>query len=283
MEKILINCPLNINRSFTHMIKEFIKSTYDQDEFQVVHEQHRLDHDSTLLNDYESGNLPVLYIGMALDFAHLSTSEKADNFEPISGFPLGSELTDIGFRDSGEHFQVFAVVPFATIYNKNIVKHPPTKWSDFRNEYYAGKIRFPVRQLPVARVITTNIQDKEFLDNCVFAGSPIEVVNAVDKGEYEFGMVNLSFSRVSRHKNTQILWLAEGLYCMPLVIVVRKGQLAKVKKIINYVYSREIQEFLVQQSFIPALAQLPWPSILLENNNKIIWKGWNNFLSNLKN
>ncbi|HZJ84398.1 MAG TPA: ABC transporter substrate-binding protein, partial [Syntrophomonadaceae bacterium] len=69
----------------------------------------------------------------------------------------------------------------------------------------------------------------------------------------------------------------------PLVVVVRKGQLAKVRKIINYVYSREIQEFLLQQSFIPALAQLAWPSILLENNNKIIWKGWNNFLSNLKN
>ncbi len=49
MEKTLIYRPPNINCSFTYMIKEFIKSAYDQDELQVVHEQDRLEHDSTQL------------------------------------------------------------------------------------------------------------------------------------------------------------------------------------------------------------------------------------------
>ncbi|NLJ71402.1 MAG: ABC transporter substrate-binding protein [Syntrophomonadaceae bacterium] len=284
MDKILFNCPLNISRSLLNMVKDFTEQEIGNNRFAFVNEQHRLEHKSSLLNGLEEKQLPILYIGMAFDFANMSDESIVNSFDLMPILELRSELREKAFANYN-YWQVFAVVPFAIIYNKNLVTVIPTSWAEFASKDYYGKVRLPMPQLPVSRVTKAIVEDMfpdsldDFVDNCIFSGSPIDVVNAVDNGECEFGIVNLSFSRVSRHKNTKILWLEDGLGCMPLIVAVRKGELAKVRKIIDYIFSEEVQEFLALQSFIPVLSKIKMPDIVRENQANIIWPGWKTFLS----
>lgn len=289
MEKILIHCPLNISRSLTNMVKEFVEQEYGKDVFELVNEQHRPDSESALLSDLRQGNTPILYIGQAIDFGRFTEEEIADNFETMHGLPLRKELSELGFKDIKRFFQVFTVVPFTIIFNKNIAERLPSKWSDFLGEHYEGRVRLPVKQLAVSKVAIANMRGsfndeyKKFLKNSIFEGSPIDVVNAVDNGEYEFGIVNISFSRISRYKNTGIIWIPQGAYCMPLVIAIRKGALENVAKIVEYIFSDEIQSFLGLQSFIPASSKVELPDLIKENQCNIIWDGWENFLNSHSN
>jgi ABC-type Fe3+ transport system substrate-binding protein len=285
MEKIIMHCPMNISRSIVNMVKEFVEQKYGQNIFELVDEPHRLGNDSNLVDSVKSSNPPALYIGQAVDFGELTKQEISDSFEVINNLPLRKELSKLGFTDSQGHLQVFTVIPFGIIYNKNIVSNFPIKWADFLDSSYKGRVRIPDKQRTISKVIVSSIQEmfpdeyEKFLENCCFEGSPIDVVNSVDNGEYEFGMVNIAFSRFSRHKNTGIIWLPQGAYCMPLIIAVGKNKLEKVEKIVEYVFSEEIQNFLALQGFIPASPTIELPELVKENKCNIIWQGWDNFLS----
>lgn len=284
MEKILFNCPLNISRSLLNMVKNFTEMELGKDSFIFVNEQHRPEHKSSLLNGLLEDQLPILYIGMAFDFAIMGDETLSNSFEMMPILEARPELKEKGFNNYN-YGQVFAIVPFAIIYNKNLVAKPPRSWLELISEKYYGKIRLPMPQLPVSRVTKAIVQDmfpnnwEDFFNNCIFSGSPIDVVNAVDNGECEFGMVNLSFSRLSRQRNTRILWPTEGVGCMPLIVAVRKGELVKVRRIIDYIFSEEVQEFLALQSFIPVLSKTKLPDLISENQVNIIWPGWEAFLS----
>lgn len=287
MEKIIMHCPMNISRSIVSMVSEFIEKEYGQGVFELVDEPHRLGSDSNLVDSVNSGNPPALYIGQAVDFGQLTEKQIAESFEVISDLPLRQELSEKGFKDSQGHLQVFTVIPFGIIYNKNLVSSFPTKWSDFLDPSYKGRVRIPDKQRTISKVIVSSIQEmfpdeyEKFLENCCFEGSPIDVVNAVDNGEYEFGMVNIAFSRFSRHKNTRILWLSQGNYCMPLIVTVGKNKLGKVEKVVEYVFSEEIQNFLALQGFIPASPEIELPEIVKKNECNVIWMGWDKFLNSV--
>ncbi len=287
MEKIIMHCPMNISRALVSMVREFVEQEYGQDVFTLVDEPHRLDHDSTLVSSIKSGKAPTLYIGQAVDFGELTTKEIGDSFEVMHDLPLRKELSDRGFNGKG-YLNVFTVIPFGIIFNKNNVSRFPAKWSDFLDDYYKGRIRIPDRQRTVSKVIVFSMQEmfpkeyEKFLENCCFEGSPIDVVNAVDNGEYEFGMVNIAFSRFSRKKNTDIIWLEQGAYCMPLIVAVGKNKLGKVDKIVDYMFSKEVQNFLALQGFIPASPAVELPELLIKNNCNVIWQGWEKFLSSTK-
>lgn len=281
-----MHCPMNISRSFSNMLREFIqeKGDGDNDNFEVFDEPHRLEHESALLKNIRGGNTPALYIGHATDFGRLQQQEILNNFEKLPDLPLAERLKSLGFEDSRQRFHPFTVIPFGVIYNKYLVgENRVLGWEDLNNPKYHGKIRIPDRERTISKVIESamkmNFPDsyEQFIDNCTFNGSPIDVVNSVDEGEYHYGMVNIAFSRFSRLKNTGIIWMDEGAFCMPQVIAIGKGKYDMVREIVEYIFSQHVQDFMALQGFIPAVSG-EVPSILKHEELRLIWNGWENFL-----
>ena len=284
MEKILLHCPMNISRAFSNMIREFVQKEYSGSDFEVYDEPHRLGSEETLLKSVKKGQPPALYIGHATDFGRLSEKEINSSFEQVLDLPLSENLEKSGFKDSNHFFHPFTIIPFAVICNKGLVGNErPVKWQDFQDPAYCGKIRIPDRERTISRVLVGAMKIlypdtyEKFITNCFFEGSPIDVVNSVDQGEYHYGMVNVAFSRFSRLKNTSILWIDEGAFCMPQVIAIGKGKRELVEKIVDYIFSPPVQDFFALQGFIPAVSG-EIPAILHNDNLRLIWNGWEDFL-----
>ncbi len=284
MEKLILHCPMNISRAFSGLISEFIQREYPGSEFEVYDEPHRLGSEDSLLSSVREDRPPALYIGHATDFGRLSAPEITAAFDTIPGLPLAESLQKLGFKHEHAYFHPFTIIPFGVIYNKELAgEKRPVSWQDFQDPVYSGKIRIPDRQRTISRVLVGTMKTlypdsyEKFVTNCVFQGSPIEVVNAVDQGEYHYGMVNIAFSRFSRLNNTAIMWIKEGSFCMPLVIAVGKGKGELVGKIVDYILSPTVQEFFTLQGFIPAVSG-EIPDVLQKDDLHLIWKGWDEFL-----
>lgn len=285
MEKIIMHCPMNISRAFSNLIREFIREEFSATDpaFEVYDEPHRLGSEDTLLTSVKESRPPALYIGHATDFGRLSAQALANNFEPLPDLPLGRYLRERGFEYERRYFHPITVIPFGVIYNKNLVgKAPPLSWQDFQQPRHFQKVRLPDRQRTISRVLAGAMKllypngHADFMANCVFQGSPIEVVDSVDRGEYHYGMVNIAFSRLSRLKNTQILWLKEGSFCMPQVVAVGKGKQEAAGKIIDHILSPAVQDFFALQGFIPAVSG-EIPAVLQKDDLHLIWEGWEAF------
>lgn len=285
VEKIILHCPMNISRTLSNLIREFIKKEYGESRsLEIYDEPHRLGRESSLLKTVREGLPPALYVGHATDFGRMRQEEIAACFATVPDLPLGDSLINLGFKDSRRYFHPFTVIPFAVIYNKNLVKEELSKrWEDLHSTAYRGKIRLPDLERTISKVIVGAMKMKypatceQFLANCYFKGSPIDVVNSIDEGEYAYGMVNVAFSRFSRQKNTAVLWMEDGAFCMPQVIAVGKDKYEKVRKIVDYIFSEEVQKFFALQGFIPA-ASGEIPAILHRDNLKLIWNGWDEFI-----
>ncbi len=267
------------------MIREFIQKEYGESRaLEIYDEPHRLGQESSLLKTVREGVTPALYVGHATDFGRMQQKQVAEYFETVPDLPLGLNLKELGFQDNNRYFHPITVIPFGVIYNKNLVgKDQAEKWNDFHTPEYNGKIRLPDLERTISKVIVGAMRMKypvtyeQFLANCFFKGSPIDVVNSVDEGEYHYGMVNVAFARFSRLKNTGMLWMEEGAFCMPQVIAVGKGKYDKVRKIVDYIFSEDIQNFFALQGFIPAVTG-EVPAILHQDRLKLIWNGWEEFL-----
>lgn len=286
LEKVILHCPMNISRAFSRLISEFIQKEYSGggSEFEVYDEPHRLGSEDSLLASVREGCPPALYIGHATDFGRLSASEITASFEPIPDLPLAESLQKLGFKNEHSYFHPFTIIPFGVIYNKELAgEKRPESWQDFQDPIYYGRIRIPDRQRTISRVLVGTMKTlypdtcEKFIANCVFHGSPIEVVNAVDQGKYHYGMVNIAFSRFSRFNNTAIMWIKEGSFCMPLVIAIGKGKSELVGRIVAYILSSKVQDFFALQGFIPAVSG-EIPAVLQKDDLQLIWKGWDDFL-----
>jgi ABC-type Fe3+ transport system substrate-binding protein len=286
MKKIILHCPINISRTFSNLIREYLQKEAGagSPEFEIFDEPHRLDQESTLLKELREGRTPALYLGHATDFGRLQPQEIATYFETLPDLPLGTPLKTLGFAYPDRYFHPITVIPFGVIYNKNLAGPDlPQNWLQFQDPKYYGKIIIPDRQRTISKVVMATLRSsypdtyEQFIAHCSFSGSPIDVVNAVDTGEYQFGMVNVAFSRFSRLKNTGIIWMEEGTLCMPQVVAVGKGQYEQVRRLIDYIFGDEIQNFFTMQGFLPTVSG-EVPAVLNHDDLKLIWNGWNDFL-----
>ncbi len=106
----------------------------------------------------------------------------------------------------------------------------------------------------------------------------MEIVTAVDEGKFSIGITNIAFARISREKNTRIIWPKEGLLCMPQVMVWSKKAPEPLLEAGDFLMSGKIQEYLAMQSFVPVSEEIPMPSLLTENSGNLRWNGWESFL-----
>jgi hypothetical protein len=249
---------------------------------------HRPDEQSLFKTYVEEGTIPALTVGHVDDIADLPFDFVSKNCRSVPGrFPLRKELSDIGFSDSEGYIHPFAVVPFAMFYNRNVLSEAelPATWKDLLTPRWQGKILMPDAFRIVSVVIKAFLQADfpeefgQFSKNFIQQGSPPEVVSAVDEGRYPIGITNIAFARISRHKNTRIIWPRDGLFCMPQVMVFRKDAPAPILEIGDYLMSREIQDFLSRQSFVGASPEAPLHPLVADNGCCLKWEGWNAFLA----
>ena len=293
MAKILLHCPLNISRSLVQMMEEFCRELNKKHGVEVIIETqpHRPSEKSLFEACLERDEVPDLTVGHVDDFADLPPDYLSAHFRSLPGrFPIRKELSDMGFTDNDGYFHPFVVIPFAIFYNRNLLaeKDIPRVWQDLLDERWQGKILMPDAFRIVSLVIKTFMRTDfpedfdRFKTNFVHQGSPMEVITAVDEGRYPVGITNIAFARISKQKNTRIIWPGDGLFCMPQVMVWGRKAADPLFEIGDFLMSRQVQTYLSLQSFVPAAPEIPMHQLVTENNCNLRWKGWHSFLEALK-
>ncbi|WP_020587648.1 ABC transporter substrate-binding protein [Desulfobacter curvatus] len=293
MARILLHCPLNISRSLVQMMEEFCREFTEKHNIEVTIETqpHRPSEKSLFEACVEKDEMPDLTVGHVDDFADLPPGFLAEHFKSIPGrFPIRKELADMGWTDNNGYFHPFVVIPFAIFYNQNILKGNdiPRLWEDLLDERWAGKILMPDEFRIVSLVVKAFMKADfpEVFDgantNFVHLGTPMEVITAVDEGRYPIGITNIAFARISKQKNTRIIWPADGLFCMPQVMVWGRKAPEPLFEIGDFLMSPKVQNYLSLQSFVPAAPDIPMHELVTDNQCNLRWKGWGSFLSALK-
>jgi ABC-type Fe3+ transport system substrate-binding protein len=271
------------------MLKGFVSDLNEKNDMdvQIESQPHRPNEEHLFEKYIKEGNIPDLTIGHANDFAELEDDLMEEYFQPFPDlFPLRKELLDLGFNDPKGYFHPFALVPFAIIYNHNILQEEevPLVWENLLQEKWRDSILLPDEFRTISVIINSYMKSKfpqrydDYRANTIFAGSPVDVVSAVDQGQYSVGIVNISFSRFSREKNISAKWPDDGTFCVPQIMAWKKGVDERLLEVGKYIMSKEMQEFFAQQSFIPAAPEITLPEEAEKNQCRLIWEGWDHFL-----
>lgn len=70
---------------------------------------------------------------------------------------------------------------------------------------------------------------------------------------------------------------------MPQIIAWKKGLDERLLKIGNFMFSAKVQNFLIQQAFIPASAEVKPPDFFRNNGTVLKWAGWDDFREAMRN
>lgn len=294
MSKVYLHCPLNISRTLVQMILEYSKKIKEEtgSEIEILDQPHRPDEKSLFETDFGENEFPDMIIGHVNDFATLSKAylEKYFMALPEERYPLRKELVNWGFKDSRGYFHPFTVIPFSIFYNKNLLddKELPKVWLDLLDKRWSKKIRMPDDFRMVSIIIRTFMKGtypnefEIFDNNVVHSGSPIDVVHAVDNGDFLIGITNIAFANISRNKNTSIIWPKDGLLCMPQVMVFSKNADESLLKLGDFLMSEKVQSYLALQGFVPCASVVDIPEILTANNFSLHWNNWDYYLKMIR-
>ena len=290
MASILLHCPLNISRSLGQLMEDFCltwQQTHGQ-EVTIQTQPHRPDEASLFQRCLDENRMPDITVGHVNDFADLPDGFLAAHFRSLPGrYPIRKTLADQGFADPAGYFHPFVVIPFAMFYNHRLLAEDavPGTWADLLDRRWHQKILMPDPYRVVSKVIETFIQmdfaDRidDFRENVVQTGAPPEVVAAVDEGRYPIGITNIAFARISRQKNTRVIWPRDGLFCMPQVMVFSRQAPDAALEIGDFLMSSKVQDYLAMQSFVPASQDAALHPLVAENHCNLRWKNWPAFLS----
>ncbi len=292
MARILVHLPLNISRAIEEMLKDFGRGMKQKHGIELeIANLHKCLAAGGQGQGRDQESLPDLLIGNANYILQLAGDNLAEHVRPLAGrFLLRPELVRAGFADSQGYFHPFTIVPFAIFYNPQVVKEEelPRVWADLLDAAWRGRILMPAEHHMAPKMIKAFMQAyypekaAALEQNMVFAGAPINVVNAVDEGHYPLGITNVTFARVSRNKNISMLWPEDGLFCMPLVMVWHKKADDRLLEVGDYLLSDRVQEYLALQTFVPVSGAVHTPPALIENNFNLIWRGWDDFINILQ-
>lgn len=293
MAKVFLHCPLNVSRTLVQMITDYAKEAKEKNglEIEILDQPHRPEEKSLFETDFEGDEFPDMIVGHVNDFATLPDGYLEKYFLSLPGrFPIRKELVEMGFNDDSGYFHPFTVIPFAFFYNVNLLKETevPVKWEDLLNDKWTKMIRMPDEFRMVSIIIRTfmgaNYPDRfsVFNNNAVHSGSPIDVVHSVDSGEYPLGITNIAFARISKNKNTKLIWPEDGFFCMPQVMVFNKKADKRLLELGDFLMGRQVQEYLALQSFIPSSQEIGVPKLLADNNYKLYWDNWAHYLKVIK-
>jgi hypothetical protein len=288
MASVFLHSPLNINLSLAEMLRAAASEIGEKHNTQVRVK-------SVTCHQREDGQLPLtmaevedMVITYGSDLAALHREEARNWLRPCAGrFRLRQELSDRGFEDAQGCFHPIFLIPLIIIYNQKLIpaSEAPQKWEDLLSAKWRGQILFPERHLPASRALLSLMQDlfpdrfAELLESVVFRGSPVDVKNAVDAGQYPIGVNKVAFARFARHKNVAMVWPSEGAFGLPNVMLWRTGADEALLDVGDFLRSTPMQEFFLKNGYIPVSAEVPMLPEAEINGCRLLWKGWNWFLN----
>lgn len=291
MPSIILNCPVNVRRSFSEMLKEFSSELGRKNGITIeVKVQQRPD-DPLLQKAIDAGEIPDIIIAHAAKLVDLGQEKIEEYFQPLPGLlSMRREMTEIGFADPAGYLNSYALVPFVIIYNRNLIeaRELPQTWEELISEKWWGKIAAPFAHHAVSRLVLDYIkyyfaeQHDGFEQNTYFANSPQEIVIAVDEGRFPLGIMNISFAKFSRNKNVGFIWPQEGALCSPQVVAFKKDVDKSLLAVADFLMSNQMQEFFYNQDFMPSSQEIPIPPELTKNQYGFWWDGWEQYFKILR-
>jgi len=281
MARIFMHQPLNISRALEEMLGKFALEQEAKSgiHVEIVSEmqcqpekegQNGIEH----ICEGDEKDLPDMFIVHENYFTGLPEDYLKKNFISLPGrFPIRAELKD-KFGDPEGYIHPFTVMPFAMFYNPSQLneKQLPKFWSDILNPCWKDKICMPDKNHLAPKAIRSYIKANypesfdDFLKNIVYMGAPVNVVNAVDSGQYPMGITNISFARISRNKNIRILWPEDGMLCIPQIMAWSRKADERLLEFGDFMRSPIVQEYLALQSFIPVTDEIDFPKLIKEHN-----------------
>lgn len=282
--KIYISVPVNISRSMVNDIKKLCTES----EVILPTERHRAD-DFIMLEQIKAGNVAeipdILVILRPEILRERDYLVNSGFFDMDYRYDTNSFIRSKNFIDDRWVLKPIYIVPLLIIYNKG-VEDPPVSWQSLMDEQFNAKILCTGETTPPAALFKYYLihyygdRGKDFVENGVaYRGAPIDVNLAVGKGEYDIGIIPLSFAKFSRGKNTSVCWPREGALALPQVMLLKKGYSEDVKRAADFLISEEKQRNLSQMAgFVPVIPNIPIPAEVTQNDRGLIWEGWDWFI-----
>jgi ABC-type Fe3+ transport system substrate-binding protein len=203
-----------------------------------------------------------------------------------SVFPeIREDLQIMGLDESSGYFTPYLFGPLLPIYN-NSVKSPPSSWQDLLDERWQGKIvvadsnvHFNLLKANLRPIVRERLEP--FLDSLVYRGNPVNVNYEVDAGNMDIGITALPFAKSSRKGNVSFCWPQEGAFCIPQVLIFKKGVHKDAMAVGRYLLSDKVQRLASGAGLIPVNPNVPLPEQVVENSLNLYWMGWDQFVQAL--
>lgn len=288
MASIILNCPVNIRRSFSEMLKGFTQDLGEKTGIDISIKVQQRPDEPLLQQAIEAGEIPDVVIAHAVKLVDLGSEKIKEYFQPLPAcFPIRQEMIEKGFVDPSAYLNTFAIVPFVIIYNRHLIRDEdiPSKWEELIDSKWWGQVTAPFAHHVVSRLaldfIKYHFPDRYegFMANTYFSKSPQETVIAVDEGRYPLGIMNISFAKFSRNKNVGFIWPEEGALCSPQVMVFKKDIDQRLLTVGDFLMSANMQEFFCKQDFIPAYSEIEISPEVLKNKCNFWWEGWDDYFN----
>jgi hypothetical protein len=200
-------------------------------------------------------------------------------------YKVDSFIESKGFLDEGWIFKPVFIMPLIIFYNTS-VQNSPESWQSLMEARFKGKILCTNENTPPACLFRQfyayhfGDKGKDFVDNSVnYRGLPIDVNIAVGKGEYDIGIMPISFAKFSRDNSTAFCWPSEGALPLMQMMIMKKGCSDDSRKVADFLISEKVQQvFSKSAGFIPVIPDVAPPEEFIKNNMNLLWNGWEAFV-----
>ena len=282
--KIYISVPVNIARNITMGIKEICP---DSEVFSSSKKYYA--DDLVFLEKIKAGNLeevPDIIVTIRPEILwEKNYLIESGFFDSQYRYKVANFIESKGFLDEKWIVKPVFIMPLIIFYNKS-VQNPPESWESLMEARFKGKILCTNENTPPASLFrqfyTHHFGDegKDFVDNSVnYRGLPIDVNIAVGKGEYDIGIMPISFAKFSRDNSADFCWPPEGALPLMQVMIMKKDCCDDSKKAADFLISEKVQQVFSQSAgFIPVIPDVAPPKEFIKNNMKLLWKGWDSFI-----
>jgi len=213
------------------------------------------------------------------------------------------------FRDPDGYWIAGRVIMQVIAYNTKLIKNPPQRWSDLINKSYVETLPSPWRNgkwlgmpsplysgaVAVTVYALTKKYGWSFFETLakngwvVFEKSNGVVLKGVLTGEYPVGITLDYMVRMYQKQGAPVAMVLpkDGLVLIPSPIAITKTckNLAAAKAFVEFMLSKEVQEYLAKKGIIPARVDVsppPGTPSLSELEKRMIKINWNEMAKELQ-
>lgn len=291
MPRVLIHVSINIRNAlvekFRQKLRDFNKLHGMNVKIVIPENNHE---ESWLSEGQPQSSFPDMALSHATDFVSLSRKKQKEVFMSLpERFPMREELREKGLLDPDDLLHTAFLVPFVIVCNARLVPpaERPVDWKGLMKAKWRNKVTFPHPKTPITQAVLAFLKNsypkefEEFYSSIKFQNSPVEVVKSVGDGLFPLGIANTTFAKTVEQRNVIRIWPAEGILCIPQVVVYKQGADQRLLELGDFLFDREVQEMIARQGFIPVNSEISLPQGILEKMRQFPWAGWEHYFAML--